>query len=428
MITPTVDTFSEDDACTTPQFPRKQDDDGLSTPADLGQVIQDDDLADQEFEWQDCRPDQMLAFSYHDLPALFEISLDGIPSSSATEDSRYLPADILFLAARYASRYGGEDLLGDLMIGALDRIESYVHVSSFASIHHAAWSTRRVENDVISADGCDTRSGPSILQNGPEDLMHLSFWLANTLLLLHYLRRDPHTAETTIEYQDNLHDLVRSIFVFCIRDAERRLDRILDAALLEHEPLSGFESIRFEGEWRFVKALTGRARKDGLGSIGGSTSSGSGPFGISPSRPSVLSLFGGTDRQPSSALQPGISPPAQEAAPNSPGPAMSIARAPSMPVLRGVSALASAVTSSVSPSQHHEGTPTNVISPRSVTDILSSTLDALQDHNFAGHPCIVVQAFSQLLYWIASEVFNRILAKVGCASIARLLCRSCLLE
>lgn len=52
-------------------------------------------------------------------------------------------------------------------------------------------------------------------------------------------------------------------------------------------------------------------------------------------------------------------------------------------------------------------------SPRSVTTLLSSTLFVLQHYDFAGHPCIVVQAFSQLLYWLASELFNRIMTKVS---------------
>jgi hypothetical protein len=210
-------------------------------------------------------------------------------------------------------------------------------------------------------------------------------------LLLYYLRRDPHTAENTLEYQDNLHDLIREIFVFCIRDTERRLDKLLDAAILEHEALPGFDDIRFEGEWRFVKALTSRSKKDS--SFPSAAGLGSG----TPARPSVLGLFASPDRA-GTPHTPQSTPPSKLVSPRS--------RAPSMP-----SGKFAGSGSPGPPSSNPQD-----LSPRSVTGLLSSTLFILQHYDFAGHPCIVVQAFSQLLYWMASELFNRILSKVGLIS------------
>lgn len=224
-----------------------------------------------------------------------------------------------------------------------------------------------------------------ITQLHPEDLANSAFWLSNSILLLYYLRRDPHTADNTIEYQDNLHDLIREIFVFCIRDTERRLDKLLDAAILEHEALPGFDDIRFEGEWRFVKALTSRSKKDS------SFPSASG-LGGTPSRPSVLGLFASPDRSTSMSTSQNT-PLNKLVSPRT--------RAPSMPDGR--------IAGNGSPGLSQ---PPVEMSPRSVTALLSATLFVLQHYDYAGHPCIVVQAFSQLLYWMASELFNRILSKV----------------
>ncbi len=38
-----------------------------------------------------------------------------------------------------------------------------------------------------------------------------------------------------------------------IRDAERRIDKVLDAAMLDHETIPGFEDITFQNEWKIFK-------------------------------------------------------------------------------------------------------------------------------------------------------------------------------
>lgn len=176
----------------------------------------------------------------------------------------------------------------------------------------------------------------------------LAFWLSNALLLLYYLRKEPNLALATREMQTHLCDLINEIFVFVIRDAERRIDRVLEPSVLEYEAMKGLsEDLRFEGEWRgswVGKKLTGGRSKSGSG--GGSGKGGGG----------VASLFG-------AATTPE----------------------------RG---------------QKEKEEP----SPKMVTSLLESTLFILQAYEIP--PSIVVQAFSQLFYWIACEVFNRLLTQV----------------
>lgn len=187
-------------------------------------------------------------------------------------------------------------------------------------------------------------------------MANCAFWLSNSLLLLYYLRKEPNLYRSTDEFQIHLSDLVNEIFVFIIRDAERRIDRILESAMLDYEGLPGFEDVRFEGDWssnRFVQKLTGRGKK------------------IPAKPPSAMSIFSTTE-------------PATSGTPKG------------------------------SPGHSRQSSQPNVlsaISPRKITSLLSSTLFILQIYEIP--PSIVVQAFSQLYYWVSCEVFNRLLTQVG---------------
>jgi hypothetical protein len=81
----------------------------------------------------------------------------------------------------------------------------------------------------------------------------LAFWMSNATLLLHYLKKDAGLVEATIEFQLQLVELINEIFILIVRDAERRLDKVLDAAMLDHETIPGFEDITFQNEWKIFK-------------------------------------------------------------------------------------------------------------------------------------------------------------------------------
>lgn len=192
-------------------------------------------------------------------------------------------------------------------------------------------------------------------------MANCAFWLSNSLLLLYYLRKESNLFRTTTEYQGHLNDLINEIFVFILRDVERRIDKVLAPAILDFEGLPGFEDVQFEGEWssnRFVQKLTGRGKK-----------------GITKSV-SAMSIF--------------ASP---ESPPGPPSPISII----TPQLLPRATSLAS-----VRP---------NDVSPRNITALLSSALFVLQIYQLP--PAIIVQAFSQLYYWISCEIFNRILTQVS---------------
>ncbi|KAG9909011.1 hypothetical protein KCV05_g14546, partial [Aureobasidium melanogenum] len=82
----------------------------------------------------------------------------------------------------------------------------------------------------------------------------LAFWMSNTTLLLYYLKKDPGLAEVTSTFQAKMAELIHEIYVLIIRDAERRMDKVLDEAMLDHETIPGFEDIAFQNEWKFLRS------------------------------------------------------------------------------------------------------------------------------------------------------------------------------
>lgn len=99
---------------------------------EAGNSLEDDEDSDSEgiqnpFEWDRCLPDQMIVFTLDDLPTLFDVVITTIKPTRRRK-YRVIPANVLFLAARFAHHWGTPELLEELVIGAMERIEAAVHV------------------------------------------------------------------------------------------------------------------------------------------------------------------------------------------------------------------------------------------------------------------------------------------------------------
>ena len=127
-----------------------------------------------------------------------------------------VPANIIFLSARYAHYHGSPDLLATLLVTAMDKI-----------------------NEVI--------------EKYQWDMTVLAFWMSNATLLLHYLKKDSGLVEASTEFQLQMAELINEIFILIIRDAERRMDKVLDQSMLEHEAMPGFEDVQFQHEWKIFR-------------------------------------------------------------------------------------------------------------------------------------------------------------------------------
>ncbi|KAK9480760.1 hypothetical protein V1514DRAFT_324394 [Lipomyces japonicus] len=203
--------------------------------ANLGITHQDDDDVfenETEFDWDHCLPDQMFVFSAEDLPRILDLAINKMhPLRSSNQ--KPIPANVIFLCARFAHYYGTPDLLKSLFYSSIEKI-SYV-----VEVHE-------------------------------DDMAFLAFWLSNVTLLLYFLRKDTGLMAASVEHQQQLTDLVSEIFVLFIRDVERRLDRILDAAILDHETIPGLGNVQFQREWKIFRSgwknVEGRSSSPGGGS------------------------------------------------------------------------------------------------------------------------------------------------------------------
>lgn len=169
----------------------------------------------QEFDWSRCLHDQMFVFQESELDRILDIVITNMtPQRSPSQ--KPVPANMIFLSARYAHYHSSQELLGKLLVTAMDKI-----------------------NDVVEAHQWD--------------MTIMAFWISNATLLLHYLKKDGGLSESTGEFQVQLAELINEIFILIIRDAERRIDKVLDSAMLDHETIPGFEDIAFQDEWKLFK-------------------------------------------------------------------------------------------------------------------------------------------------------------------------------
>ncbi|KAK0634805.1 hypothetical protein B0T17DRAFT_586507 [Bombardia bombarda] len=182
---------------------------------DQPEVVDDFEEEQQEFDWTRCLHDQMFVFQEHDLDRILDIVITNMtPQRSPSQ--KPVPANMIFLGARYAHYHSSPELLAKLLITAMEKI-----------------------NDVV--------------ERYQWDMTILAFWISNATLLLHYLKKDAGLVEATTEFQAQLAELINEIFILIVRDAERRLDKVLDVAILDHETIPGFEDITFQNEWKIFK-------------------------------------------------------------------------------------------------------------------------------------------------------------------------------
>ncbi|KAJ5674073.1 Dilute [Penicillium macrosclerotiorum] len=177
----------------------------------------DEDLEEeqQEFVWDRCLNDQMFVFQDHELERILEIIITNMtPQRSPSQ--KPVPANLLFLSARYAHYHASPELLAALLTSATEKI-----------------------NDVV--------------ERHQWDMTMQAFWMSNATLLLHYLKKDTELVEATVQFQLHLAELINEIFILIIRDAERRMNKVLDAAMLDHETIPGLEDVAFQNEWNIFR-------------------------------------------------------------------------------------------------------------------------------------------------------------------------------
>ncbi|KAI7878498.1 hypothetical protein K492DRAFT_132656 [Lichtheimia hyalospora FSU 10163] len=251
------------------------------------------DYEHNEFQWDRCLPDQMFVFGADNLQYILDTVITNIQLPVQSRQEICVPSNVIFLSARFAHYFSSDDLLQEVMAGAIERISKTIKANA-RNVHI------------------------------------LSFWITNATQLLYYLKKDAGLVTATAEHQLRISELISEIYCMIVSDTERRLVKILPRAMLQYEQIPGMEDVNFADDWqRFFRRSTRR------------------------------SVMIPTD---------------------------------------------------------DDSNTCNVISPQSVTSLLTSTLYVLQSYDV--HPTIIIQALAQFFHYMSCELFNRILTN------KKLLCRS----
>ncbi|KIM75400.1 hypothetical protein PILCRDRAFT_827312 [Piloderma croceum F 1598] len=312
----------------------------------------DSSSVDSDYEEEEDNPEtvytpptdfsSMLVFSPSELTQIFDSLISNFQPSLRNSQ----PANTLYLLARFACLTCDHTWLEDLIIGATDTIEETFF-------------------------------------NRPDDITCLVFWLYNLTMWLHLMQCDNSINEACemLGSFELIEEVINSVYVFIIRFAERHIDQVLDAALLDYSALSSeFESVQFESDWSFLRPFSSKKKSGGNAALANSTP-----------------LRDGTPSSPTHQVRPPS--PASKGFSSSLRQTFSRARTPS-----STTALQAMFSDTPSPS------------PRDVTSFITAlhTLLTLADIN----PVLITQLWSQVMFWTSCEIFNRILTR------KKYLCRS----
>ncbi len=161
--------------------------------------------------------------------------------------------------------------------------------------------------------------------------------------------------------------------MFVIRYVEKRIDRLLNPAILDHSPVpSEFEGIQFESEWSFFRTLTPKKR-------------------TAPTHATAQSVKNGIIGSQSLSGRP------SSPIPSSPPPSHRGFASLRHNLSRGHGGSSSVSLESV----FNDSQPPDSLSPISIT----SVFDALQTFLILSgtNPALITQIWSQVFYWFACE-------------------------
>jgi hypothetical protein len=92
---------------------------------------EDDEDKEVEFYWDKCMPDQMFVFGADDLSYILDTVISNLTLPVRNVQEIFLPANVVFLCARFAHYFSSEELAEDVMEGGLSRLGACVKVACF---------------------------------------------------------------------------------------------------------------------------------------------------------------------------------------------------------------------------------------------------------------------------------------------------------
>lgn len=107
---------------------------------DLGGENDDDDddyleTDENEFQWDMCLPAQMFVFSSDDLAHILDTVINGIELPIESRQEICVPANVVFLSARFAHYFSSSELLDEVLDGALTRVGKITKVKKSRALY-----------------------------------------------------------------------------------------------------------------------------------------------------------------------------------------------------------------------------------------------------------------------------------------------------
>ncbi|CAO3596543.1 unnamed protein product [Absidia cylindrospora] len=207
------DLYDGDDSSALDQFDNDKDNDDDEEIDDIS----------NEFQWDKCLLDQMFVFDADNLTYILDKIITNIQLPMRSQHEICVPANVIFLSARFAHYFSTEELLNQVLDGSLERMSNTIKAN-----------TRNVHV--------------------------LAFWMTNLTQLLHYLKKDASLVVATANHQLSLSELISETYMTLNKDTERRIAKILGPALLEHEGIPGMDDVNFADDWhRFFRRSSRRS-------------------------------------------------------------------------------------------------------------------------------------------------------------------------
>ncbi|KAI7896168.1 uncharacterized protein EV154DRAFT_535739 [Mucor mucedo] len=193
------------------------DDEENESDEENEQEREEEDIPDNAFHWDTCRPDQMFVFNSNDLDGILDRVINMVEFPLNDQQDIHVPSNVIFLSARFAHYFSSAELLYQVLEGALNRISATIKINA-RNIHA------------------------------------LAFWTNNLTRLLFYLKKDSGLVVVTAQQQLQISELISEIYNMIISDTEKRLHKIIDPAMLEHEEIK-VDGVDFTDEWhRFFRS------------------------------------------------------------------------------------------------------------------------------------------------------------------------------
>ena len=212
-------------------------------------TTQHDKAADSTdiFHWDKCSPDQMFVFSSDDLDYILDTVITNIQLPLEKQQDIHVPSNVIFLSARFAHYFSSEELLNQVLEGAISRMSKAVKVNPLV---------KPIRNYCVILIIC------LCLQKIHAKNIHvIAFWISNLTRLLFYLKKDTGLVVVTAEHQLELSELISETYNMMIADTEKRLTKVLGPAMLDHEEIPGMDTVNFTDDWhRFFRASTSTRR------------------------------------------------------------------------------------------------------------------------------------------------------------------------